>query len=286
MRELPIHAAMKRRTAFAVALATVLLPIGLIVGIAALRTLVLGESFEQAVRAIDLVTASVVQALSCGFVIWLVLVREAPPVTAGALGLVPVTKTTLVVAALAGFAMHFVLAEIANVVEVFVPRDLEQKLETARRLAPTNIVAGAALVLNALVVAPVSEELVFRGLVLPRLALYTGALEAIVLTAFLFGASHAAGGLSVVIPACVAGLALAHARRATRSVLPAIALHAGSNAVPLLLPSTIVRVPGLNVLRDGPSHLSPVVVLTAAVATLLALFALSRDPHGDGDDRA
>ena len=51
-------------------------------------------------------------------------------------------------------------------------------------------------------------------------------------------------------------------------------------------PVTIVRVPGLNVLRDGPSHLSPVVVLTAAVATLLALFALSRDPHGDGDDRA
>jgi membrane protease YdiL (CAAX protease family) len=278
---------MKRRVAFILAFAATFVPWIVLFAMAALRSLVFAAPFVATLRevSVDLLTLALAQALACGIIIFAGLFREAPASHRQALLVRPVPMLSLLVATLAGLAMHFLLAEIANAVEIFVPRALETKLRLARILTPTDFASGSALVFAVILVAPVCEELIFRGLMLPRLALYVGSREAILLTALLFGASHAAGGLHSVIPATLAGLALAYVARATRSVLPAIAMHAGSNALPLLLPVGLARVPGLNVVREGPSHIHPVLVLTSLAVTLAALLYLARDANDGRDDR-
>lgn len=288
MRELPVHAAMTRRRAFAITIAVTCVPWTVVAAMAGLRVLTddapLRRAFADVAR--DVLTLGLAQALATAIVLVASLREEAPESTARALFVRRVSPASLGVAAVVGLAMHLVLAEVANVVEAFIPQPLEQKLALARLLTPTDALSGVALVLALLVIAPVCEELVFRGLVEPRLALRTGRLEALCLSAALFGLAHAGGGLHAVVPATLAGALLAYVRRAQRSVLPAIAAHAASNAVPLLLPPSLVRLPGLNVVRDGPLHLHPLVVLCAALVTGVGLLHLARAPRDDDDDLA
>lgn len=287
MRELPIHTAMKRRVAFAVTLAVAALPWLFVLTMTGLRCLVLGTPFGETAAHVsrDLVTLSLSQALALGLVLFAVLQAERAPSYREALFLLPVPRVALLVALLAGLAMHFVITELANVIEVFVPRPIEVKLRFAALLSPKTFLEGLGLGFALIIVAPVGEELVFRGLVLPRLALRAGTIEAIVLTSMLFGASHGAGGPHAVVPATLAGLVLAYVSRAQRSVLPAIAMHAGSNALPLLLSPRLVRIPGLNIVREGPSHIAPAIVVTALLALVTALLYLARDSPGDADGR-
>ena len=80
------------------------------------------------------------------------------------------------------------------------------------------------------VVAPLVEELTFRGLGFAVLARY-GAVAAIVVTAVAFAAAH---GLVEGFPALfVFGLAIATLRWRTRSVYPGMLFHACFNGVAL-----------------------------------------------------
>lgn len=274
---------MRRRVAFGLTFAVTALPLVVVLGVAALESLASGVPLREAVAGTvaDLVTVALAQALGTALVIFLALSREAPESYREALFVNPLPSRTLLVAFLAGLAMHLLVAEAANVIEELVPRSMEQKVRMALLLAPRDVASGLALVLAVIVVAPVSEELFFRGLVLPRLSLRAGTLEAQLLTAMLFGVSHALGGPHVVIPATLAGLALGYVARAQRSVLTSVAMHAGSNALPLLVTPAIARVPGLNQLHDGPLHLSPALVGFAALVMVAAIPYLSRDLPDD-----
>lgn len=278
---------MKRRVAFAVTLAAAIAPWLFVLAMTALRSLALGTEFRATLADVtgDLVTLALSQALGLGLVIFVVLHREAPDSYRDALAIRSIPKGTLLVALLAGFALHFLVTETANVIETFVPRPIEAKLRMAALLSPRTLLEGTALVLAVIVVAPIAEELLFRGLVLPRLAQRVGTLEAMLLSAMLFGTAHATGGPHAMVPATLAGLVLAYVARARRSVITSIAVHAGSNAVPLLLPRGLVLVRGLNDVREGPSHISPVIVVTALLVLFTALLYLARDPPSDGGGR-
>jgi membrane protease YdiL (CAAX protease family) len=275
--------AMKRRVAFGLTFAVTALPLIVVLGVAGLESALAGAPLREALSGTvtDLVTVALAQALGTSFVLFLGLAREAPDSYREALFVAPLPGRTLLVAFLAGLAMHLLVAETANVIEEVLPRSMEQKVRMAALLAPRDLASGLALVLAVIVVAPVSEELFFRGLVLPRLSLRTGTREALLLSAMLFGVSHALGGPHVVIPATLAGLALGYVARAQRSVLASMAMHAGSNALPLLVTPAVARVPGLNQLHDGPLHLSPVLVGFAALVMASAIPYLSRDLPDD-----
>jgi membrane protease YdiL (CAAX protease family) len=79
------------------------------------------------------------------------------------------------------------------------------------------------------VVAPVVEELFFRGTVLPAIMDRLGPWPAILISSVWFAASHLQAiqfpGLLVV------GLVLAYSRVKTSSLIPAIALHVAFNGV-------------------------------------------------------
>ncbi len=86
-------------------------------------------------------------------------------------------------------------------------------------------------------VAPIVEELTYRGLGFSALRTYYGAVVAVVVSALAFGLSH---GLLVALPVLTLfGVVLALVRLRTESIYPAIILHAVFNGIALIGAVTI-----------------------------------------------
>lgn len=91
----------------------------------------------------------------------------------------------------------------------------------------------AALLLLVAVVAPLAEELLFRGMLYPLLRVRMGPAPAILLNAALFAAAHV---IPLLLPGLfVVGLFLAYLRERSGSIWPSVLLHAMQNATALLL---------------------------------------------------
>jgi membrane protease YdiL (CAAX protease family) len=91
---------------------------------------------------------------------------------------------------------------------------------------------GVGLVLSVLLVAlvaPVAEELAFRGVILPAIGERWGQWPAILISAALFAAYHV--NLWLFIPMLVFGTALGWLTVARRSLWPAIAMHVLYNSL-------------------------------------------------------
>ena len=96
---------------------------------------------------------------------------------------------------------------------------------------PSHLGAFAAFFLVVTVVAPVVEELAYRGLGFTLLSPY-GQWPAILATGVLFGLAH---GLLIALPVLVVfGIAVAWVRSRTGSVYPGMFLHGTFNGVALL----------------------------------------------------
>jgi membrane protease YdiL (CAAX protease family) len=94
---------------------------------------------------------------------------------------------------------------------------------------------GAVLVFTLIlgcVVAPICEEIVFRGFVFTALRNWRGTWPAAIVTALLFGAAHAASAtVNALIPLAVMGFALCLLYRYTGSLYACILAHALNNSV-------------------------------------------------------
>ncbi len=104
----------------------------------------------------------------------------------------------------------------------------EQRLLELLREGPVDPALAAVLIYGVLV-APLFEEVLFRGFLVPPLARRWGAVGAIAGTAVAFGLLHGADP-SAVVPLTGLGALLAWLRLRTGSLWPAIALHLGNNA--------------------------------------------------------
>ena len=100
-------------------------------------------------------------------------------------------------------------------------------------LAPTalSVPAMVGMLVLAAGVAPVVEEIVFRGVLYGWLRRFLSPAAGIVLSALVFGAVH---GIPQLVPAlAVQGVVLAMVYERTRSLWPSIVLHGVFNAVML-----------------------------------------------------
>jgi membrane protease YdiL (CAAX protease family) len=98
-------------------------------------------------------------------------------------------------------------------------------------LGSSDLLSTIAIIIGAVVVAPIVEEIIFRGLILPALHRLTGkAWIAIIITNLLFGAMHSTG-----IPAwgalAMIGVVNSIAVYQTGSLYPAMAMHALHNGI-------------------------------------------------------
>lgn len=119
------------------------------------------------------------------------------------------------------------------VIAVNVAADRLTNASAKQGIAPTHDPSGRgqwaalALALVALiVVAPVAEELVFRGLAFATFGRYS-----LVGSAALFAVAH--GMAVLLVPVFLAGLALGYARLRTGSVYTGMAMHMALNAIAL-----------------------------------------------------
>lgn len=93
--------------------------------------------------------------------------------------------------------------------------------------------SSVLLFLWAVVLAPVLEELVFRGILLRMAERAAGTLPAVLISSLLFGWYH--GNLSQGITAAVTGLALGYAYVKTDALLVSVVMHIAVNAAVYLL---------------------------------------------------
>ncbi|MGN6816174.1 MAG: lysostaphin resistance A-like protein [Solirubrobacterales bacterium] len=84
------------------------------------------------------------------------------------------------------------------------------------------------------VIAPISEEICFRGLLYGGLREKLPRLAAALITGVIFGGLHATTGVSVVPPLIVFGFLLSLLYEKTGSIVPGILLHMLNNSVALL----------------------------------------------------
>ena len=130
--------------------------------------------------------------------------------------------------AIPGYAVYFVLAFIANIALVALyPELAEQEQDTGFTNAAgiELMMAFVALV----IIAPVYEELLFRGFVFRGLAKATSFWPAALTVSFLFGLAH--GQLNVAVDTFLVGMVASWLVWHTKSIWPAILLHVIKNFV-------------------------------------------------------
>ncbi|MGB5811961.1 MAG: CPBP family intramembrane glutamic endopeptidase [Polyangiales bacterium] len=177
-----------------------------------------------------------------------------------------------------GVSLQFSFAEIYNLGQEIWPTSFDELSRRYRLLNPTTWWGGVSILLGLVLVAPVSEELVFRGWLLPMLKARYGTVAALLWSSILFGLVHREP--SAIIYATLGGLILGVIALRTQSTLASIAVHAGVNATPLLLPVTVARIDGFNTLTEQVEHMNAwlVVGALAASAALLALIWRATEP--------
>lgn len=154
---------------------------------------------------------------------------------------------------IAGAFMQLPLAEVGNLVQEVWPVSFDELARRHRLVNPTTWWGGVSALLALVLVAPVTEELLFRGWLLQDLKAQYGERRALVWSSVLFGLVHIEP--AAVLYAMLGGLVLGAVALRTKSTLASIAMHAGVNALPLLLPATLVRVEGFNTLSQRVEHI-------------------------------
>lgn len=143
-------------------------------------------------------------------------------------------NTKIIPATIFLFIPIFILTdELDRLIQLVFPMP-EIWLESLTDLVQfSTIIDGSVLVLAAVVVAPIAEEMLFRGMVQHTLEKYREPAMAIVLTSVLFALVHFNPWTSIQIT--LLGLALGYLTWRTGSILPAIVVHGLNNLISLLL---------------------------------------------------
>lgn len=181
---------------------------------------------------------------------------------------------------IAGAFMQLPLAEVGNLVQEVWPVSFDELARRHRLINPSTWWGGISALLALVLVAPVTEELLFRGWLLPDLKEQYGETRGLLWSSALFGLAHIEA--AAVLYAALGGLVLGAVALRTKSTLASIAMHAGVNALPLLLPAKLIRVEGFNTLGQQVEHISWWLLLLAVAGAAGALMIVWRSTADDG----
>jgi membrane protease YdiL (CAAX protease family) len=180
---------------------------------------------------------------------------------------------------IAGAFMQLPLAEVGNLVQEIWPVSFDELARRHRLINPSTWWGGISALLALVLVAPVTEELLFRGWLLPDLKEQYGETRGLLWSSALFGLAHIEA--AAVLYAALGGLVLGLVALRTKSTLASIAMHAGVNALPLLLPAKLIRVEGFNTLGQQVEHISWWLLLLAVAGAAGALTIVWRSTADD-----
>ena len=249
------------------------------------RTLSNDITFARALNAVghDALSVALSQVLGFGFAIAVALRGFGPTgdtkETQAALGIQPMRPKTVGLACLLGASLQLPLSELSNLAQRVAPLSFAQRHAMQRLVEPHGLLAGSTTVLAFVVVAPVCEELLFRGALWSGLQRRHGSSTAVLLSALLFAAVHGAWAASIA--ALAAGLLLGLLRLGVRNTTTCIVVHASVNAVPLALPSRLLEIRGFNTVHSGLAHIGGTLVGASALLAALCLVLLWRTERAD-----
>lgn len=251
------------------------LTVGLSALYASLHDLPMATASGRIHRDLPILTLIQVSAMGTALVVGLRLFDPETPLF-DALMLNPVRPLTLAACLIAGTCLQFPLTELANVLHhyVFGQDPLEQQLVLQNMTEARTPLQGLTIISCLAAIVPLTEELLFRGLFLFGLERRYGKGFALLLSSAFFGIVH----LSAVnaIYATVAGLLLGGLALATRSVWPGVAVHGAVNALPVLLPESVLPITGFNVPSALPTHLPPWLVWPPLAVGIAAIYVATR----------
>jgi len=123
-----------------------------------------------------------------------------------------------------GVGLYFVLIGLGQFLPIPKHLPIDRFFQTAREAGIMSVIA--------ITLAPLMEELFFRGFLYPVLARRLGKVVAILLTSALFGLLHGAqlGYSWAVLIIFLVGIALTTVRAVTKSVASSFLVHVGYNA--------------------------------------------------------
>ncbi len=199
------------------------------------------------------------------------------------LSVAPMSKRALGVLFLAGPPLQIVLSELENLARLAVPTPESVLVAQRHLLESPEPLHRLGLFFAVVLVAPITEELLFRSVVQRSLSERFSGATAVLGASAIFGLCH--GPIFAAMTyAIVGGVLLGGVFRTTKTVVASIALHASVNATPLLLPSNLVRIPGVNGYSAAVEHV-PLPLLGVSILALLACFwSVSRLTGDESDD--
>lgn len=185
----------------------------------------------------------------------------------------------LLTALIAGLALAIVLSEADNLLRELRPLREHERAQLMRLLGQDGLLRQLGLALAISIVAPITEEALFRGLILRGLARSRGPYLALFVSSALFGLGHLDAGADLNWPTFIvtgaAGLYLGWITLVSGSITPAILIHAAHNSV-ALVPADRFPIRGLNVVDSEIAHLPIASVAVAMLSLFIAALFFTR----------
>jgi membrane protease YdiL (CAAX protease family) len=229
-----------------------------------LDTLILSILALQPRARLDAVTLVLCQAAAFVGALFLLLHfhnRERP--LTDALALRPTLISLCLVAAVLGVTLHAPFDRLADLIAQRFPPSAEETAAQAEAFAAADLLHRSAIVFAAGFIAPLVEEIFFRGGLFGGMRRGHTTTLVVFSTALLFACSHLS--MRNLVPVFAIGLILGRARASSGSLWPGLILHIVFNTTSIV-----------DSFSDAPSthHAAVLTSLPVSLAGLLASLAL------------
>jgi membrane protease YdiL (CAAX protease family) len=227
-----------------------------------LDVLILAVIAFQPRARLDAVTLVLCQAAAfLGMLYALLRAQASRRPLVDSLALRPTPIVLCLVAAALGLTLHPPFDRLADLIARRLPASAEEIAAQAEAFAATDLLHRSMIVIAAGFIAPLIEELFFRGAIYRGLRREHTAALAVMGTALVFAISHLS--LRNFVPVFAIGLILSHARAASGSLWPGLALHIVFNAATLV-----------GSFRNSPERQSPPIPSSLAMSFFGILLSL------------
>ncbi len=163
-----------------------------------------------------------------------------------------------------GISSQIVIILILNSLLKVIPKSWQDMLSDQN--APILNVSMAMQIVYTVIMAPLLEEILFRGLMLGALKKEMPSWVAIAISALAFGAAH--GNPIGIIYATLFGVLLGWVFIRTKSILPCIILHMGFNATALAC-------------EGGIPYIIVILAIPVAIYGIVSIYKNTKENEGD-----
>ena len=222
-----------------------------------------GAEFEDPPPAVNIVATALLAGAFIGAA--LLFAARAGRVLPAQFGLVPARIRPAIGWMIVAYVVYIGLGALWGAIVDTDAQSLPDSLGVEESTA-----ALVAVCVVVTVIAPIAEEVFFRGYFYGALRNWRGPWPAALVTGAVFGAIHLLGGTEPVflVPLAILGVMLCVVRERTGSLLPCIALHAVNNAL------------AFGITQDWPGGAVLLLAVGAVATTLLACEAVMRPAAG------